>query len=182
MFYEIFSKQFLKLNRTISKSHLNLILLLLMYQRLKLLLLQSLTKSTRERAKSLSFFSYFSSSLEIRYHLFYELFFFKAMITYIASKLVTICPSSAVISGPAIIIFKTIKLQIALSSVLLAFKSKLKIKFFAQTTKTNITQQTSRFTSVLSHENFLCLLQLKEKFCNLFKLQLFLYTRPAKVV
>jgi len=55
----------------------------------------------------------------------------------------------------------------ALSSVSLASKPKPKVKLFAQAAKANVTQQALRFALASSHEDFLCLLQLKEAFPNL---------------
>ena len=58
--------------------------------------------------------------------------------------------------------------QSAPPPVPLVFKPKPKVKSFAQATKANnITQQTPRFASASSHEDFLQLLQLKEAFSNL---------------
>ena len=52
-------------------------------------------------------------------------------------------------------------------SVSLALKSKPKVKLFAQAAKANASQQAPRFAPASAHENFLCLLQLKEVFPNL---------------
>ena len=49
----------------------------------------------------------------------------------------------------------------------LASKPKPKVKSFAQAVKANVSQQTPRFAPVSSHEDFVCLLQLKEAFPNL---------------
>ena len=54
-----------------------------------------------------------------------------------------------------------------LPPVPLAFKPKPKVKSFAQAVKANVSQQTPRFASASSHEDFLRLLQLKEAFPNL---------------
>lgn len=113
---------------------------LLIYQRLKKsLLFQSLTKSTRKRAKPLPFFLYLSLTLEARHCLFHKLSLFS----------------------------KTIKSQIVPSPVLLASKLKPKVKLFAQAEKTNIPQQALRFAPALSHKDFLYLIQFKKVFYNL---------------
>ena len=62
---------------------------------------------------------------------------------------------------------KTVQSQIALPSVSLVSKPKPKIKSFAQAVKANISQQTLRFALASSHEDFMCLVQLKEMFPNL---------------
>ena len=64
-------------------------------------------------------------------------------------------------------ISKTIQAQMAPPPVLLASKSKPKVKSFAQAVKANVSQQTPRFAPASSHENFLHLLQLKKAFPNL---------------
>jgi len=70
-------------------------------------------------------------------------------------------------------ISKTIRPKMVYFLVFLASKPKPKIKSFAQATKANITQQASRFSPILSHKDFLYLLQLKKIFFNL-SLQLFI--------
>jgi len=62
---------------------------------------------------------------------------------------------------------KTVQAQTALSPVPLASKPKPQVKLFAQAVKANVSQQTPRFAPASSHEDFLCLLQLKEAFPNL---------------
>ena len=57
----------------------------------------------------------------------------------------------------------------------LASKPKSKVKSFAQVAKVNIFSP--KFASALSHEDFLCLFQLKEPFLTFLKLLLFLCTR-----
>ena len=74
---------------------------------------------------------------------------------------------SAMTPSLAITISKPIKPQIASSPIPLASKPKLKVKFFAQATKANITQQASRFAFASSHKDFLYLLQLKKMFSSL---------------
>ena len=79
----------------------------------------------------------------------------------------TTCSGLAMMPSLAIIISKTIKSQMAPSSILLAFKPKPKVKSFIQATKAKIIQQVPKFVSISSHENILCLLQLKKIFSNL---------------
>ena len=67
----------------------------------------------------------------------------------------------------AMTISKSIKPQIASPPIPLASKPKLKVKFFAQATKANITQQASRFAFASFHKDFLYLLQLKKMFSSL---------------
>ena len=119
--------------------HISLMLRwLLIYQRLKKLLsLWSITKSTRERAKSLPFFLYLLLTLRVRYFLFHRL---PSSQSYDNSSSLTTCPGSAMIPSPAMTISKTIKFQMVSSP---------------------------RFFSVVSDKGFLCLLQLKEVFSNL---------------
>ena len=62
---------------------------------------------------------------------------------------------------------KTIQAQMALPPVPLASKTKPKVKSFAQAVKANVSQQTPRFAPASSHEDFLCLLQLKEVFSHI---------------
>ena len=72
-----------------------------------------------------------------------------------------------VTTRPATMTSKTVQAQIALPPVPLASKPKPKAKSFAQAVKANVSQQTPRFAPASSHEDFLCLLQLKEAFPNL---------------
>jgi len=74
-------------------------------------------------------------------------------------KVMTTCPATTT--------SKTVQAQTALPSVSLASKLRPKTKSFAQAVKANIFQQTPRFAPTSSHEDFLCLLQLKEAFPNL---------------
>ena len=62
---------------------------------------------------------------------------------------------------------KTVQAQTVPSPIPLASKPKPKAKSFAQAVKANVSQQTPRFAPASSHEDFLCLLQLKEAFPNL---------------
>jgi len=62
---------------------------------------------------------------------------------------------------------KTVQAQTVPPPIPLASKPKPKVKSFAQAVKANVSQQTPRFAPASSHEDFLCLLQLKEMFPNL---------------
>jgi len=73
----------------------------------------------------------------------------------------------AVTTRPVTTTSKTVQAQTAPPPVLLASKPKPKAKSFAQAVKANVSQQTPRFAPASSHEDFLCLLQLKEAFPNL---------------
>ena len=73
----------------------------------------------------------------------------------------------AVTTRPVATTSKTIQAQMAPPPVPLASKPKPKVKSFVQAVKANVSQQTPRFASASSHEDFLRLLQLKEAFPNL---------------
>ena len=73
----------------------------------------------------------------------------------------------AVTTRPVTTTSKTIQVQMAPPPVPLVSKPKSKVKSFAQAVKANVPQQTLRFAPASSHEDFLCLLQLKEAFPNL---------------
>ena len=86
----------------------------------------------------------------------------KAATTRVALKPAVTCPPSA---AAATITSKSAQPQNVPPLVLLASKPKPKAKSFAQATKANISRP--KFALALSHEDFLCLLQLKETFPNL---------------
>ena len=118
-----------------------------MYQWLKKLLLSITNQKCKDKGKTPSPLSDFRS---------------KTLLVSKASPLL-----KAVTTCLTITTSKTIQAQMAPSLVLLASKPKPKTKSFAQAIKANVSQQTSRFAPALSHENFLCLLQLKETLPNL---------------
>ena len=86
----------------------------------------------------------------------------KAVTTSTASNPAATCSSSAV---AAVTTSKPAQSQNRPLLVPLASKPKLKARSFAQAAKTNMSG--SKFAPVLSHEDFLQLLQLKEAFPNL---------------
>ena len=86
----------------------------------------------------------------------------KAVTTSVAPKPAATCPSSA---AAALTTSKPAQLQDRPPPVPLAFKPKPKAKSFAQAAKVNFSGP--KFAPASSHEDFLCLLQLKEAFCNL---------------
>ena len=113
----------------------------------------------------------------------------KAVTTCSASKPVTTYSGLAIIVtfSPAITISKTVKFQIVPLLVLSAFKSKPRVKSFAQTTQANITQQAPRQSHIIVRvrvrsylmRTFYVCYSLKRYFLIFLKLQLSLYTRPV---
>jgi len=88
----------------------------------------------------------------------------KTTTTSAASKPATTCSPLAVAAATT---SKPAQPQNMPPPVLLVSKPKPKAKSFAQAVKANVSQQTPRFAPTSSHEDFLCLLQLKEAFPNL---------------